>query len=305
MHNFTVNEKSTVPLLTVAMPVFNAGEDLKLAVLSIIGQTFKDWELILIDDGSTDNAVQEIEALGDIRIKIIRDGTNKGLAARLNECIDLARGIYFARMDQDDASYPTRFEKQIELLQGDTGLDVVSVRGIRISDNDEVIGLMTCPLTNQQISARPWKGFFFPHPTWMGHIEWFRKYRYAQPGPYFCEDQELMLRSYHQSKFASVDEILFAYREREVRSIRRVFKTRWVLFNIQAAYFYNFKHFHYILFAGAVYLALITRDGWWHIRQAFNMEKKCQPILDENIIVAWEKYHVGILRKTACLKDLN
>jgi len=283
------------PLITVAMPVFNAGKDLKLSVLSIVGQTFQDWELIIIDDGSTDNAVQEIEEMNDIRIKIIRDGANKGLAARLNECIDLARGCYFARMDQDDVSYPARFDKQLELLKGDPTLDVVSVQGIRISDNDEISGLMLCPVTNNVISGRPWMGFFFPHPTWMGKIEWFRKYRYAQPAPYFCEDQELMLRSFDESRFASVGEILFAYREREVRNLYRVIKTRWTFLNIQIRFFFHSKSLHYILLSCLVYMALVTRDVWWHFRQQLNVKNKKLPIIDKNVITEWEKVHVEIL----------
>ena len=296
MHKPVTDKKGeSVPVITVGMPVFNAGKDLKLAVLSIIGQTFRDWELIIIDDGSTDHAVQDIEAMGDKRIKIIRDGMNKGLAARLNECIDLARGLYFARMDQDDASYPARFEKQLELLWAEPELDVISVQGIRISDNDEIVGLMPCPITNSLISARPWQGFCFPHPTWMGKTAWFRKYRYAQPGPYFCEDQELMLRSYHQSQFASVDQVLFAYRERKKRHLSRVLKTRWTYLKVQVFHFYRFKLWHYMLFSCLVCLALISRDMWWQIRQMFNV-KKSHAVIEEEVILEWKKIHAQILQ---------
>ena len=90
---------SKAPLVTVAMPIFNAGSYLRLAVLSIVRQTFADWELLIIDDGSTDNALQDIADIRDHRIRILRDGENKGLAARLNEAIDLACGSYFACMD--------------------------------------------------------------------------------------------------------------------------------------------------------------------------------------------------------------
>jgi len=93
-------QAGNAPLITVAMPIFNAGSYLRLAVLSIVRQTFADWELLIIDDGSTDNALQDIADIRDHRIRILRDGENKGLAARLNEAIDLARGRYFARMDR-------------------------------------------------------------------------------------------------------------------------------------------------------------------------------------------------------------
>ena len=81
------------PKITVAMPVFNGGEFLRPAVLSIVKQTFSDWELLIIDDGSTDGSLETIQDIQDARIRVIKDGLNKGLAARLNEAIDLARGV--------------------------------------------------------------------------------------------------------------------------------------------------------------------------------------------------------------------
>ena len=284
------------PLLTVAMPVYNAGKDLRLAVLSIIAQTFRDWELLLIDDGSTDNAVQDIKSIGDARIRIIRDGKNRGLAARLNEAIDMARGRYFARMDQDDVSYPTRFERQLELLSEDSTLDVVAVQGITISDNDEISGLMPCPVTNSQISARPWQGFCFPHPTWMGHIEWFKKHRYAQPGPYFCEDQELMLRSYRQSRFAAVDEILFAYRVREVSHLQKVLKTRWTFLKIQMRYFCSFAFFHYVFLACMVAIALIGRDIWWRMKRMMNRRERPVQVIEAREREHWRQVYAQIVQ---------
>src|SRR5262245_5135592 len=83
------------PTVTVAMPIYNAGKYLRMAVSSIIFQTFTDWELIIIDDGSTDNALASISDIVDPRVKILCDRSNRGLAARLNEAIDQARGEFF------------------------------------------------------------------------------------------------------------------------------------------------------------------------------------------------------------------
>lgn len=248
------------PLLTVAMPVFNAGKYLRLAVLSVVAQTFQDWELLIIDDGSTDNALQDIADIDDRRVQILRDGMNKGLAARLNEAIALARGQYFARMDQDDVSYPQRFACQIDLLRHHSELDVVSVRAITISDDNEITGVLPCPLTHEKICARPWQGFCFPHPAWMGKLEWFRRHRYATPGPFFCEDQELLLRTYNVSRFGAVDKVLFAYRIRGKNNWRRVAKTRWTFFRIQLHHFAHLRQYRYISLAMLVLGALVVRD---------------------------------------------
>ncbi len=283
------------PLLTVAMPIFNAGHHLRLAVLSIVHQSFNDWELLIFDDGSADNAVQSLGDINDPRIRIINDGLNKGLAARLNEAIDMARGQYFARMDQDDVSYPERFTKQLALLQSNSALDVVAASAITISDDNEMTGLLPCPVSHEVICARPWQGFCFAHPTWMGRTAWFRKFRYAIPGPYFCEDQELLLRNYNESQFGATAEILFAYRVRETRNLPRVLKTRWTFFQIQKRHFIHAGQPTYAVLSGLAYLALISRDLWWEFRQKILSSKRDLSIALKAERSDWQKVLDGIL----------
>ena len=283
------------PLLTVAMPIFNAGHYLRLAALSIVHQSFNDWELLIFDDGSTDNAVQSLDDINDSRIRVINDGLNKGLAARLNQAIDMARGQYFARMDQDDVSYPERFAKQLALLQRNSALDVVAASAITISDDNEMTGFLPCPVSHEAICARPWQGFFFAHPTWMGKIVWFRKFRYAIPGPYFCEDQELLLRCYNKSRFGATAEILFAYRVREKRNLPRVLKTRWTFFQIQKHHFIHAGQLTCAVLSGLVYLALISRDLWWELRQKIFSSKRDLSIALKVERSDWQKVLDGII----------
>lgn len=253
-------QEDAMPLVTVAMPIYNAGRYLRLAVLSIIQQTFTNWELLIIDDGSTDNALPEIADLHDPRIKILSDGTNQGLAARLNEAIDLARGQYLARMDQDDVSYPERFARQVAALNNEPDLDLVGVRAITINENNEVTGLMPYALNHEGISARPWQGFYFPHPTWMGRIEWFRKHSYTIPGPFFCEDQELLLRSYRESRFGMVDKILFGYRIRSEINWKKLAKTRLTILAVQLRHFIKFYRWDFLLLSISVFVGRIVGD---------------------------------------------
>lgn len=248
------------PLITVAMPVYNAGKYLRLAVLSIVRQTFTEWELLIIDDGSTDGALQDIADIDDARIRIFRDNENRGLAARLNEAVDMARGRYFARMDGDDVSYPERFARQMAALQNDPELDLVATRAITIDENDQAKGLFPFAISHQEICARPWRGFYFPHPTWMGKIEWFHKYRYTVPGPFFCEDQELLLRSYRDSQLATLDEILFAYRVRSKADWQKLAKTRRTVFVIQLQHFVELGQWRFVLLAAVAFVGKISRD---------------------------------------------
>lgn len=282
------------PLVTVAMPVFNAGEYLRLAILSIIKQTYTNWELLLVDDGSTDKAVENIADIDDARIRILRDGKNKGLAARLNECIDLARGKYIARMDQDDVSYPERFAQQIEVLQCNSNLDLVAVRAIAINENNVATSIFPYSLSHNEICTQPWKGFYLPHPTWMGKIEWFRKYHYTIPGPYLCEDQELLLRSYSESQFATVNEILFAYRIRSEVNQKKLLLTRWAVLKAQFRVFQRSNLWLFIVLSIATFLIKIGNDLVSQIKKSdFKYKHENINALDEskwkNILNSIEK----------------
>lgn len=251
----------TQNLISVAMPIYNAGKYLRSAVLSIVQQTYPNWELLLIDDGSSDNSLQTISDISDARIRIFQDGQNKGLAARLNECIDLARGEYLARMDQDDVSYPDRLLRQISVLQSDPYLDLVATRTVTIDETNQVTGLFPYAISHQEICAQPWRGFHFAHPTWMGRTEWFAAHRYAVPGPYFCEDQELLLRSYKSSRFATLPEVLFAYRIRAKVNWQKLKKTRYAVFSQQLHQFGKSNAWLLVSLAVAALLLKLASDA--------------------------------------------
>lgn len=102
--------------MSVLLPVYNGSTYLRDAIESILRQTYRNFELIIIDDGSTDGSSFVVEQFDDPRIRFYRQ-TNQGLAATLNRAIELSKGEYLARQDQDDVSYPQRFDRQIEFLE--------------------------------------------------------------------------------------------------------------------------------------------------------------------------------------------
>lgn len=107
-----------IPRISVLMPAYNSEKYIGEAIESILNQTYADFEFIIINDGSTDNTAKIIKeyAQRDNRIRFINHSKNKGLIGVLNEGLDLCCGEYIARMDSDDISLPTRFEKQIEYM---------------------------------------------------------------------------------------------------------------------------------------------------------------------------------------------
>ncbi|SEQ32042.1 Glycosyl transferase family 2 [Devosia sp. YR412] len=225
------------PLLTIAMPVFNGGAALRVALASLLAQTFTDWELLLIDDGSTDAAIAGLGSDLDTRIRIIADGANRGLATRLNQAIEMARGRYFARMDHDDVAHPERLEQQVNYLEANPGTDLLGTKCLALSEDNRVLGEFPFHSTHASICARPWLGFYLAHPSWMGRTAWFRKHHYADPAPFRCEDQELLLRAHAESAYHCLDSVLMAYRLRDKVRLKTILRTRLALALVQLHYF--------------------------------------------------------------------
>lgn len=117
----------TTPLVSVVLPVYNGAADVGRAVDSVLAQTFGDFELILINDGSRDDSAAVLERLQDPRIRLYHQ-ENAGLAATLNRGIALARGALIARQDQDDLCHPERFARQVAYLQAHPGCGLLGTR---------------------------------------------------------------------------------------------------------------------------------------------------------------------------------
>ena len=194
------------------MSAHDSAATIEAAVRSVINQTFVDWELILIDDGSHDDGASRIAKFSDLRIRIIHRSERKGLASRLNEAVGLARGAYIARMDADDICYPERLKAQVDFLQANPEVDLVASKAIVFRGAGEILGVMSPSIAHEGIIARPYNGFVFPHPTWCGRAAWFREHKYDETMP-ITQDQELLLRAARRSRFATVDRILLGYRK--------------------------------------------------------------------------------------------
>jgi glycosyltransferase involved in cell wall biosynthesis len=212
-------------LVSIGMPVRNNASTLKLALRSLLRQTFTDWELILIDDGSTDATVDIARLFTDERIKLIEEPVSRGLAHRLNQAIDLAQGRYFARMDGDDVCFPDRFARQVAYLEEHPETDLLGSGGVVFSGDGQVLGVRPVRTTHDEICSDPWSGFYLAHPSWMGRTAWFRTYRYDDRA-LKSQDYDLLLRAYARSRFAALPELLIGYREERLAR-RKSLMSRW------------------------------------------------------------------------------
>jgi len=194
------------------MSVRNAEQTIALALRSILEQSYDLWELILIDDGSTDGTLDCICSLGDPRIRLVADGENRGLASRLNQAIVMARGKYIARMDADDVSCPERFAHQVAFLEARPEIDLVGTGAIVFTGDGKVVGSFPVRQTHEEICAAPWAVFLLAHPTWMGKRDWFLRHRYREAARR-AQDQDLLLRAHESSRYACLPDVLLGYRQ--------------------------------------------------------------------------------------------
>ncbi len=227
------------PLVSIALPAFNAEKTVGDAIASVLLQTYQNWELLLIDDGSSDQTVSVARKFNDKRIKIFSDGTNKGLPARLNEAIGVASGKYFARMDNDDICFPERLQRQVEYLEAHAEVDLLGTRAMTFVSPGSAVGLFPFREAHEDICRWPWNGFYLPHPTWMGRLAWFRRHRYRTPEVRRAEDQELLLRALPASCYACLPEVLLAYRVRSKLSLKINLTARTSLLGAQLGLFAN------------------------------------------------------------------
>lgn len=199
------------PMVSVIMPVYNAERYLTEAVESILRQTFRDFELIVIDDCSTDSSLAMMKSFaeGDERVRLLENAQNLGITPTLNRGIQAARGKYIARMDADDVSLPDRLEKQVAFLQANPEIGLISGDALGIDANGIEIDadysltvepgyvkwllLFTCPIT---------------HPAVMG-----RKALFEQAGGYdvvlqYAQDYDLWQRMSQFTQITNLPDVL-------------------------------------------------------------------------------------------------
>lgn len=225
--NNAIKRMEETPLVTIAIPFYNSAAYLGYSIQSVINQTYQNWELLLVDDGGQDGsrAIAERFASKDNRIRIIYDGLNKGLAARLNESVNKAQGDFYARMDDDDIMDVTRIEKQVEYLRAHPEVNVVGSSAMIIDGDNKIV----------RSSNMEGVTSGFIHPTVMGHTEWFRQHLYNIDFKR-CQDKELWLRTAQSSKFYNIPEPLLYYREFGQNSLSKNLKTHKALRQIYINY---------------------------------------------------------------------
>lgn len=222
--------------ISVVMSVYNARKYLSEAMDSILGQTYTDFELIVIDDRSTDGsgALLWEYAQKDSRVTVLENQENMGLTKSLNRGLAVAQGEYIARMDADDISVPDRFEKQVAFLDSHPDYSFVSCIGRYIDEDGKEEQLRLFPETNEEIYAMMHKVDAVMHPGVM-----FRRADIAKIGNY-CEDfrvvqdYDLWFRGMAAGyKFYNIQEPLVLFRRNDSYNTRKSKEYRLVDYRVR------------------------------------------------------------------------
>ncbi|MGA3020053.1 MAG: glycosyltransferase family A protein, partial [Bryobacteraceae bacterium] len=197
--------------VSIGLPFFNNQKTLADAIRSVLAQTLCDWELILVDDGSTDGSLALARSIHDPRVRLVSDGVNRGLSSRLNQIADLARGPYLARLDGDDMMHPERLERQVAALESNPGADMVATAMYSMDRSDRPRGIQG--FTHPDI--RPIAVLThspFVHGSIMARTEWFRRHPYDESRRR-SQDRELFIRTFRNLSFVHLAEALYFCRE--------------------------------------------------------------------------------------------
>ena len=201
--------------VSVILPAYNCEKFIGQAIRSVLDQTFREFELIIVNDGSTDKTEFVILAFDDPRIVYIRNQQNQGLISSLNRAINIAQGKYIARMDADDICNPERLAKQKELLDKHEDITLVASTIDLIDENGENAGVWQLDrktVSPEQIRKRMVYENCIAHPTVMIRTAVLKEFKYT-PGQVNIEDYDLWLRLLSRGhKISKINEPLLLYR---------------------------------------------------------------------------------------------
>ncbi|MDI1354704.1 MAG: glycosyltransferase [bacterium] len=221
-------KEGSIPKISVIMPVFNAEKYLREAMDSVLNQTFSDFEFIVVNDGSADRSEEIILSYTDRRIVYIRNQTNVGLIATLNNTVLLAKGNYIARMDNDDICDPRRFELQLHYFSEFPKAKMICSPIVMINEFGRETGFWPADRNSstyqEMVTTLPWENCI-AHPTIMIERELLSKYLFS-PRQKGSEDWDLWLRLVRDKvRIEKTKEVLLKYRVHQT-SITQLYKKR-------------------------------------------------------------------------------
>jgi glycosyltransferase involved in cell wall biosynthesis len=216
--------------ISIGIPFYNAQEFLADAIRAIFAQTHQDWELILVDDGSTDRSLEIARAVRDLRVRVLSDGENRKLPYRLNQITAEARYDFIGRMDADDLISPRRFEREMAVLTAHPEIDLVSTGVCSITKDGRPIGIRNPAPGGVTIhDVLPMKGCVITHAAILGRKAWFQRNPYDM-SLQTAQDAELWVRTCAKGDLHvdRIPEPLYYYREEQNVTFEKILRAHRV-----------------------------------------------------------------------------
>lgn len=207
--------KKRQPLVSVVMPVYNAGKFLEESIESILSQSYKNFEFIIVDDASTDNSWSILQKYAQRykRIKIDRNKKRMGVSITVKKAIVQAQGEFIARMDADDIALPNRIEKQIQYLQENPRTVAVGGQCLIINEQKEIIGEKVFPTDFKQIYKYIFHFVPVQQPTLMiARTRLPIDFEYYRDGMNTAEEVELYFKFFKYGKVENLPDYIHLYR---------------------------------------------------------------------------------------------
>ena len=225
------------PKVTVLMSVYNGEKYLQEAIDSILGQTFKDFEFLIINDGSTDKTGEILKSYNDPRIKIINNEKNIGLTKSLNIGLRIAKGEYIARQDADDISMPERLEKEVEFLEQNRNIGVVGTDYLIINEKGKIVHIVKCLNCSRELKEKLLEGNQFGHGSVMLRKECIDKVGIYREEFKFAQDYDFCLRIAEVYDVANISEPLYKWRidSKSISVAKKALQDKYALLAIELA----------------------------------------------------------------------
>lgn len=200
------------PKISVILPVYNGGTYLQEAISSILHQQFEDFELLIINDASTDDSEQVILSFSDPRIRYFKNDVNLRVSRTLNKGIDLSNGRYLARMDQDDVALPERFGEQYAFMEAN---EHIALCGTWFQNFGDKQGIERLETSHEAIVFRLLHQFHMLHPSWMIRKSVLERHALRYDPDMIAEDYDLAVRLVAAGRVANLPKVLMRYRQDE------------------------------------------------------------------------------------------
>lgn len=232
----TESTSAPQPRVSIVMAAYNEERDIAKAIESIISQTFTDWELVIVDDGSSDKTVSLVQSFAeqDSRIRLVCNESNQELSASLNKGVGLARADLIARADADDINLPNRLAKQVEFMDAHPDIDVLGTAAYLLDATGQRVNAVVYPQSHAELGELSFVKNHFFHPSVIIRRRFFETAGLYDPDYPNAEDKEIWLRGLQAGcKYANLSEPLIEYStDGFVKSWRSIRKHAFSLFRM-------------------------------------------------------------------------